>query len=469
MPAAGRLTRAGRAPRISGAHHHDENGDPMTHRHFTLGSLLAAFVLAGLTAAGPAPAAEPAAPAREDLLRARATLERILLENVLPFWLPETIDREAGGYRLNHDASGKWLGPADKALVTQARNVWFFSRLAGSAWGRPEHLAAARHGYEFLRGKMWDREHGGFFWAVDAAGAAPMRPEKHLYGQAFGLYALSRFAAASGDAGALALARELFGILEARAHDRELGGYRESFRRDWTPMPAEEMSPMGLPAGLKLMNTHLHLMEAVTEYANLTKDPIALERLVELVFIQSSAVVRKDVGACTDRHRPDWTPLRGPDADRISYGHDVENIWLLMDACDAAGIRPALLADLWRTLFATSRRLGFDEEAGGFFDSGPFGAPADRRGKVWWVQAEGLVAALRMHRLDGDRESWRTFARTLDWIEKRQVDGKGGEWHAEISAAGVAGGQKAGPWKSAYHDGRALLECLEMLDGMLRR
>ena len=91
-------------------------------------------------------------------------LEKLLLENILPFWYPQTIDKERGGYRLNHDVEGKWRGPSPKALVTQARTLWFFSRLCNSPYGKPEYLEAARHGFEFLRDRMWDQEYGGFYW-----------------------------------------------------------------------------------------------------------------------------------------------------------------------------------------------------------------------------------------------------------------------------------------------------------------
>lgn len=434
---------------------------------FIFPGLLAFFssLPAAEPAAGtPRPAAAGPRPEKEDFLRARASLEKLLTENLLPFWYPRTIDKDQGGFRLNHDVEGKYLGPAEKAIVTQARNVWFFARLSKSRYGRPEHLEAARHGFEFLRDTMWDRQHGGFYWSVSSDGSAPLRPEKHLYGQAFGLYALSEYAADSGDAGALKLARELFALLESKAHDAARGGYRESFLRDWTAMPAGSTSPMGLPADLKLMNTHLHLMEALTTYARVTRDQVARERLVELIFIQSSSVVRKEAAACSDRHLADWTPLRGPEFDRVSYGHDLENIWLLLDACQVAAIPDPLLVDLYRTLFQTSLRSGFDVEKGGFFDSGPFGAPADRKQKVWWVQAEALVSALRMYRLTGDRACYDVFARTLDWIEKSQVDWQNGDWHQEISPTGAPRGAKASPWKAAYHDGRAILECLKTLE-----
>ena len=121
---------------------------------------------------------------------ARAALEDLLTRNILGWWYPEVIDREEGGYRLNHDRDGKYKGPGNKAIVTQARVVWFLSRIARTKYGKPEHLEGARHGVAFLREKMWDAEHGGFYWEVDSKGDRATKPEKHLYGQAFGLYAL---------------------------------------------------------------------------------------------------------------------------------------------------------------------------------------------------------------------------------------------------------------------------------------
>ena len=57
---------------------------------------------------------------------ARAGLEAMLSQSLLPFWRP-VADRTGGeGYALNHDLDGRWLGPADPALVSQARMLWFF-------------------------------------------------------------------------------------------------------------------------------------------------------------------------------------------------------------------------------------------------------------------------------------------------------------------------------------------------------
>src|SRR5204862_3191302 len=97
----------------------------------------------------------------------RLTLERILLENIVPFWYPRALDQEHGGYLVDFDIQGQPQGPKNKTLVSQAGTLWFFAYLARSPYGKPEHLEAARHGYDFLRDRLWDGEFGGFFWEVD--------------------------------------------------------------------------------------------------------------------------------------------------------------------------------------------------------------------------------------------------------------------------------------------------------------
>jgi len=401
--------------------------------------------------------------------RARATLEKLLLENIVPFWYPGVIDEEDGGYRLNHGADGRYLGPADKAIVTQARTVWFFSRLYGTRYGKPEHLDAARHGFRFLEAKMWDHEHGGFFWSVSPDGSKATTPVKHMYGQGFGLYALSEYVRASKDPEAMALARELFDLMESKAHDEEFGGYLELFPPDWSRRPEDLPRGGGLVGpdvvfGRKLMNTHLHLMEPMTTWYEVTGDERVRARLLELITVESNAVVRKDLGACTDRYERDWTPLDEERDRRVSYGHDIENVWLLIRANAAAGLPDGPLLDLYRTLFGYSLEHGWDAEEGGFYDSGPFREDADRRGKTWWVQAEGLASALHMYRLTGEEQYYTVFEKTLDWIVRRQADWENGDWHEYVGERPPSA--KAGPWKSPYHDGRAVLECLELLDGM---
>jgi cellobiose epimerase len=389
-------------------------------------------------------------------------LERNLKENILPFWLNKSIDRINGGYTINFGPRGEANGPGVKMIVSQARTVWLFARAARAGYCGKECLDAAEHGYRFLRGKMWDERNGGFYWEVDATGNKKQRTGKHLYGQSFALYAVSEYALATRRKDLLDFAVKFFNLLEAKAHDAKFGGYHEFFDAGWGE--AKDESPyLGGNPGLKLMNTHLHLLEALTTFYRASKLPLARERLIELINIQSNAVVRKSLGACTDKYERDWTPRLEGEFARVSYGHDLENIWLLIDACDAAGISNYPLLDLYRTLFDYSMKFGYDTREGGFFDSGWFNQPADRLTKVWWVEAEAIVSALYMFRLTREPKYLAVFEKTYQFIEKYQTDWENGEWHANINPNGQPQGDKAQPWKAGYHNGRAMIESMQIL------
>ena len=422
---------------------------------------VALLLLFTAQASGPA----PSIPKRARALIPR--LERALTENIAGFWYPRSLDRKYGGYIIAFDPKGEPKREYTKGLVTQARTLWLFARLArggfkGPGWGNREMLEAADWGYRFLSEKMWDHEHGGFYWEVDATGDRRLRPRKMIYGQAFALYALSEYYLAGRRKEALDFAEQFFRLLDAKAHDRTYGGYIEAFEEDWTPLPDGETTYMR-PAGLKTMNSHLHLMEAMTVFAEASELEKARERLLELITIESNTVVRKDAGACTDKYTRQWEPLMDGDNARVSPGHDVENIWLLMEANRAAGIPDHPLHDLYRALFAHALKFGNDEYRGGFYESGLPGQLADRRDKIWWVQAEALVAALRMFDVTGDPKYFEVFEKTWEFVDQHQIDWKGGEWHAIVTPDGPADVEKGHLWKAGYHNGRALIECLKVL------
>lgn len=157
------------------------------------------------------------------------------MENILPFWYPRGVDTTNGGYKMHYDAQGN-PKPGTKMIVTQARMMWFYARMARAGHGDKQRmLAAADTGFRFLRDRMWDKEHSGFLWEVDATGRNIVRAGKHMYGQAFALYALSELALASQRRDVTELALKQFEAMEERAHDNLHGGYREWFSRDWKP------------------------------------------------------------------------------------------------------------------------------------------------------------------------------------------------------------------------------------------
>lgn len=389
-----------------------------------------------------------------------AVAQRILVTNVVPFW-ERSVDRQQGGYRLNHDANGQWRGPADKYLVTQARTLWYFSRLAREGLVSGE---GADIGYRFMRGHMWDHENGGFYWAVDYEGARPTKPGKHLYGQAFALFALCEYALTTGQPEAGELCRFLFEIIDRRAYDQGQLGYRESFAVDWSQPSEHSVGHLGAPPDHKLFNTHLHLLEAITSFVQLNGDGLPRRRLDELIEVCGWCVVDEDTGGCRDEFLEDWSPLRGSEYDRASYGHDLENVALLLRAARLLGTVEEELLRRCCKICEHTLTHGCDIDYGGFFASGPLGEPADRREKVYWVQAEALFGLLRMWQLTREPGYLESLRHTLEWVDGAQVDRAGGDWHGVIAPTGATSGNKADQWKDPYHQTRALLEVSALAD-----
>ncbi len=395
-------------------------------------------------------------------------LVRILEHNILPFWYPGIVDAQNGGYLMHHCHRGQWLGPCPKGIVGQSRTLWFFSRLAARSPSADHYLEAAHWGFEFLRDRLWDDIHGGFFWEMDSAGTTPLKVHKHLYAQAFGLYALSAFAQASGSTEAKAMAMELVTLIENRARDVVFGGYREFLRRDWSAVPDDAADyRSGATPTRKTQDTHLHLLEAYTGYCQLTPDTVVKQRLFEIVFILVNTVQDTRAGVATDMHDASWRPLMTPAYAQVVYGHELEKIWLLTQASTVLDLAPALLIPLQRTWFSSAYDKAFDRRRGGFFDRGYVGQPAHIRTKTWWVQAEGLLAAMQMFVHTGEEHFYACFCRTLDWIESQQADWSNGDWHRAIAPTGAKYGAKVDNWKTPYHNGRAMIECLKLLQSEL--
>jgi cellobiose epimerase len=197
----------------------------------------------------------------KDFDHAGVVLERILLTNLLSFWRSQVGDERAFGYLITNPDVRAQTGASLRGIVTQARTLWFYARIIQTPFADDSDGRQAERGFTFLAEHMWDHRHGGFYWHIDDLGR-PVRGSKQLYGHAFALFALSRYAAASQSAGAIDLAHATFELLEQRFHDHDHPGYNEFFTADWREPPQSEKSQIGSPAGCKTYNSHLHVLEA---------------------------------------------------------------------------------------------------------------------------------------------------------------------------------------------------------------
>lgn len=91
---------------------------------------------------------------------------------------------------------------------------------------------------------------------------------KHTYNQAFAIYALSSYYAATGKTEALDHAFALYEVIERKCKDER--GYLESFNYKFEPEDNSKLSENGVMAA-RTMNTLLHVFEAYTELYRVLK------------------------------------------------------------------------------------------------------------------------------------------------------------------------------------------------------
>jgi mannobiose 2-epimerase len=320
---------------------------------------------------------------------------------------------------------------------------------------------------------MRDAEQGGFHWILDAKGkiGPKLGDEKHVYGTAFVVYAAAKLRAVGGDDRALKVARDAFNWLEARAHDREHGGWFEAVRRDGTAITSYDPSApvdarkdrLGVYYGYKSMNSHIHLLEALSELARVDDRPIVRERLKEAFHLVRDRIA-VEPGALNLYLTRDWRAIPAHD----SFGHDVETAYLLVEAAETLRMPDEATWKVARRLVDHALDWGWDQRFGGFSDKGDsFAAGSYDMTKVWWTQAEGLNALALLDRKYGRETNRyaRAFAKQWEFIERHMLDPEYGGWFSETERDGRlrGDGAKASPWKADYHTSRALMNVARLL------
>jgi mannobiose 2-epimerase len=282
-------------------------------------------------------AADPAARRAAGDPALRASIERELHDDLLPFWRQRSVDVDRGGFlgEISHD--GTPVPDAAKGLILNARILWAFAALYRRL-GDPRDEELMQRAADYLQSRFHDRRNGGYHWRVDADGR-PLDSSKKIYGQAFCVYAWSEHYLATGNAGSLAAAHEAWDLIERHARDPRHGGYLEARAADWSAADDLRLSPGDLDAP-KSMNTHLHLLEAATNLHRARPDVAVAARLRELLDLFGAHILDHPTpgavagpGVWHLRHFFDeaWKPL----SEGYTYGHDIEAAWLLGEAADA--------------------------------------------------------------------------------------------------------------------------------------
>ncbi|UOY92244.1 AGE family epimerase/isomerase [Ectobacillus sp. JY-23] len=376
-----------------------------------------------------------------------------LEHHILPFWMKLKDEKNGGFYgRVNHELRVDHF--ADKGGVATARYLWAFSA-AYRVTKRDVYLSCARHAYLLLTERLYDQEAGGLYWMLDYKGNVK-DATKHVYVQAFGMYALSEYARATGQQEALERAKALFRLVEERAYQAERNAYAEQFTRDWQALPNDKLG--GTCSAPITTNTILHVLEAYTNLYRVWPSAELRDKLLLLLRVFHERIYDADSKRMHAFFDENWNSL----VDVHSYGHDIEASWLIDDALKELGLRESecgVMVQHIASCIADCAVL-----ADGSLANERVGKDLDTT-RVWWVQAEALVGFFNAYERTRDKRFLQLVERLWTYVKVYMSDTrKNGEWHWAVDEQGIAMKlDVSNDWKVLYHNSRCCLELLERL------
>ena len=373
-----------------------------------------------------------------------------LLDNVLPFWLNNSIDKELGGYFSCLDRDGS-VYDTDKFIWLQGREVWLFSMLCNKLGKKQEWLDAAIQGAEYLKKHGHDGNYD-FYFSLTREGKPLVEPY-NIFSNTFACMAFAQLAKATGKEEYAEIARKIFGrILERRSNPK--GKWCKA-------VPGTRpMKDFALP---------MIICNMALEVEDIVNDPELLEKTIDEclhevldVFYQPELGCMVENVSSIDNSRLDCFEGR-----EINPGHDLEALWFMMNL----GIRrndKALIEKCVEIALSVIER-GWDKEFSGIFyflDSK--GAPQQKLEwdqKLWWVHIESAIAMIKGYQLTGNKKCLEWFEKLDEYMWSHFKDPLHPEWFGYLNRRGeMLLSLKGGKWKGCFHVPRGLFEIWQILE-----
>lgn len=375
------------------------------------------------------------------------------LADILQFWRNNSLDETNGGFvgRLTNNG---YIDPtAPKGAVLNARILWTFSAAARHD-NNPEYRRLADRAYHYFVTHFLDDEYGGVYWSLTPTGA-PLSTRKQIYALAFAIYGLSEYHQLTGNPDALRTGQRLFDWIETHSFDLRQGGYFEAFSRAGTLLDDLRLSDKDRNDP-KTMNTHLHILEAYTNLYRTWPDAGLAEKIRALLALFRTHILDPVTNQLRLFFTADWQPT----ANLVSYGHDIEAAWLLLEAAEVLGDEP--LIDEFKQLavaIARATEAGLQPDGSLIHELNKDTNHADTH-REWWVSAEAMVGFLNAWQLTGDEAFYAKSVRSWQFVQQHILDQQGGEWRWGVYGdySPMAAEDKIGFWKCPYHNARACLE-----------
>lgn len=374
-------------------------------------------------------------------------------ESILAFYEPVVRDPK-GGFFQNFRDDGSVYDPVNRHLVSSTRFVFNYAEAYRRGYG--EHYADwARMGLKYLETHHRVDATGHFGWMhgdeLDNTAMA--------YGQAFVILAYSHAHLAGLTDGTAAIAA-VHQLLDEQFYEPEHRAYADERSAD-----LQTLDPY------RGQNANMHLCEAYIAAYRATQDPIYFDRANSLARRFAGELAGVSGGLIWEHYDADWNPDWQYNIDKpddlfkpwgFQPGHQNEWAKLLLQL-------NALKPDSWyveraKALFDDAVEKGWDSEFGGLvYGFAPTGEFADAQ-KYFWVQAESIAAAYRLHKVTGEAQYLDWYNRIWQYSWDKLVDHQYGAWFRVVGRDGSKISDEKSPMgKVDYH---TLGACWDVMDNL---
>jgi mannobiose 2-epimerase len=375
---------------------------------------------------------------------------KIELENILNYWANNTLDQDFGGFLGKRDHFNKIVKKSSKGVILNTRILWSFSA-ASNHLKTEKYEEICHRAYHYLNDFFRDTINKGVFWELDYLGN-PINKRKQVYAQSFTIYALSEYYIFTKNEEAKKWAIEIFNLLEKHAKDTLNKGYFEAFKEDWSPIKDMRLSHKDINAS-KTMNTHLHVLEAYTSLLKIYDNQQLKESLNMLVevFLEKFLNTENHYELFFDN---EWNLL----SDFISFGHDIEAAWLLIEAAKMIGGDEILQKTKRVALKVADTFLAEAiDKKGAVINEKNRRTNHTDTDRHWWSQVEALVGLKYANDIEHNQKYINASLKIWEFTKEYLIDTKNGEWFFRIdkNEKVYINEDKVSMWKAPYHTTRA--------------
>lgn len=362
------------------------------------------------------------------------------VQEILPKWTQNGIDSVDRRYHAFLDRQWKPFRGSEKYPGMISRHLFSYSA-AYMMSGEPRFLEIADTLFVDLATNGWDREHGGWYYAIGRDGN-PVDSQKDLFMNIYAATGLAMYYMITHNSEALELIQRTQKLMGDDAWDSDYAGYYRRLNRAWQ---VTDSSKVFTPQVAPVSGYLLYLFSA-------TQDSIYLENSRELISLTMASLQDDSTGWIREGFGPHWETEQENNAgkEHINIGHNIEVAWMLLRLFEITGneiyLNDALpLADkLFEQIFHNETVWPHKtplNNPGNYNDTSP-----------WWIQAYGNMLALYTYHTTGETRYLDIFKNGSRFWNTAFVDSiYGGTVLSATLEGKIDRGDKAVRTKTSYH------------------